>query len=149
VFVKRSFISPHIFSRISHESPFSDLLCLKDFKVPNVECDHSIVLCKSDPQMIRQRIASRISLAVSDEEIQLRSMIGENNDNHLQKILQLYADLEQTTKGEGCLECDSQANQNSLLSIDAVLNTTSIKQASAAILRLFGLEFRIDFTRRV
>eukprot|EP01116_Phalansterium_solitarium_P001733 TRINITY_DN11542_c0_g1_i1.p1 TRINITY_DN11542_c0_g1~~TRINITY_DN11542_c0_g1_i1.p1 ORF type:complete len:295 (+),score=65.99 TRINITY_DN11542_c0_g1_i1:114-998(+) len=86
--------------------------------------DCAVILCHAEPVILLQRIAGRYELSPHEQK-DVRSRLGEPDDVAQQSIAwDRYGQLE--AKG----------------SFDAVLPTTSTKQATAGILRLLGLGFK-------
>jgi len=85
----------------------------------------SFLFCKTEPMIILQRIHGRFELS-TDEQKELAKQRKENDEDYIHQILQKYDYL---------LQQDL---------FDAVLDTTSTKQAAAALLRMLDLGFKFQ-----
>jgi len=74
---------------------------------------------------VKQRLAFRFEFS-SDQEKEIRTLLGEQNEEFITKISETYQDLKK---------------RKEILFSD-VIDTTSTKQSTAALLRLFGLGFQ-------
>ena len=77
---------------------------------------------KCDRTIAMQRVAGRYYMS-NEEDQKLRKELGEDSEEHLNKVIDDYEMLEKDEI------------------IDAVVNTTSIKQGIPSLLRTIGITF--------
>ncbi|KAL6079759.1 hypothetical protein QOT17_000872 [Balamuthia mandrillaris] len=137
VFVHRSPLSSYL--RLRHEeeakqgiAPSSSRFFLELMRECQKEYSTSLIVCKSDIIRMKERLAERYFDAEQESEQRIRELLGEQNEDEMNKWVQLYNKL---------------AEDQSEGPVDGIVDTTSTKQAVAQILKLYGIEMKWVFTQ--
>ncbi|PRP82790.1 hypothetical protein PROFUN_10005 [Planoprotostelium fungivorum] len=159
-FVNRSFLTPYILSTV-RDGQNKQYQYFQDVMWETHSC--SVVYCKSDPGQVLQRLLGRYEL-LPDEQKAIRRVLGEYDQDDIQAITSRYALLEDQVSGgqtmmnvkaamrdsitttEDIQQVVSEIEPNQNL-VDAILHTTSTKQAVAAMLRYYGIGFTFDLSK--
>jgi len=134
VFVLRSPVSVlHIFHPSSNTVPqtitkntFAMIGQLKQ------DLNFSVVLCNTELDVLQQRLAGRYQLG-TEQEKQLCTYYGELNSKYVEQVNSKYKVLLD--------KFNHSAQERQFSGLEAVINTTSTKQSTTALLRLLGLSF--------
>ena len=148
IVISPSLISPYIKYKTCFESEDDKhKIIFKDFVTMHNELRQkhsvSLVICKADPIVIKQRLAERYYLAHSDKEKQQREFLGEVDESKQSSQIEFYDSISNSNPNSN-LNSSSHINNkddasDSKIVVDAVLNTTSVKQSMAALQKMLNI----------